>query len=120
MDTVQTIAFAFDYSAKRLLQFKESLELDADVKVAMDRKTKLKTLCETRWFSRVDFLTTFLQCYDVIVAALRELSEDGDSKARSNVCFILQFDFIITLVTAEHALAPTNPLPSSSKGTGSS
>jgi hypothetical protein len=110
MDTVQTIAFAFDYSAKRLTQFKESLELDADVKDAMERKTKLKTLCETRWFSRVDSLTTFLKCYDVIVAALRELAEDGDSKARSHVCSILQFDFIIALVTAEHVLAPTNPL----------
>ncbi|XP_062576880.1 52 kDa repressor of the inhibitor of the protein kinase-like [Saccostrea cucullata] len=110
MDTVQTIAFAFDYSAKRLLQFKESLELDRDVKDAMDRKTKIKTLCETRWFSRVDSLTTFLKCYDVIVAALEELSEDGDSKARSHVCSILQFDFIVALVTAEHVLAPTNPL----------
>lgn len=120
IDTVQTIAFVFDYSAKRLLQFKESLELDTDVKDAIDRKTKLKTLCETRWFSRVDFLTTFLQCYDAIVAALRELSEDENSKARSHVCSILQFDFIITLVTAEHVLAPTNLLPSSSKGTGSS
>ena len=110
MDTVQTIAFAFDYSAKRLVQFKESLELDPNAKDAMERKTKLNTLCEKRWFSRVDSLTTFLKCYDVIVSALQELSEDGDSKARSHVCSILQFDFIIALVTAEHVLAPTNPL----------
>jgi len=110
MDTVQTIAFAFDYSAKRLLKFEESLELNADAKEAMERKTKLKTLCETRWFSRVDALSTFLKCYGVVMSSLQELADDGDSKARSYVCSIRQFDFIVALVTAEHVLTPVNPL----------
>lgn len=41
MDTVQTISFAFDYSAKRLKQFNESLSNDNPTKEQMERKTKL-------------------------------------------------------------------------------
>ena len=104
MDTVQTIAFEFDYSAKRFLSFKENLENDADAKAEMERKTKLKTLCETRWFSKVDALTTFLQCFSVVISSLQDLADDGDSKARSYVCSIRQFDFIVALVTVEHVL----------------
>ena len=48
INTVQTIAFAFDYPVKRLLSLKENLENDADAKEEIERKTKLKTLCETR------------------------------------------------------------------------
>lgn len=110
MDTVQTISFAFDYSAKRLKQFKESLSNDNSTKEQIERKTKLQTLCETRWFSRVDALTTFKKCYNVIIDALEELSEDGDAKVRSYACSIKQFDFLKALVTSEHVLTPLNSL----------
>lgn len=69
MDTVQTIAFAFDYSAKRLLSFKENLEANDQVKETMERRQKLKTLCETRWASRSDSLSTFLAAYNVVVSS---------------------------------------------------
>lgn len=77
-------------------------------------KRNSQTFCETRWFSRVDALTTFKKCYNVIIDALEELSEDGarDAKARSYVCSIKHFDFLIALgtVTSEHVLTPLNPL----------
>ncbi|XP_033754852.1 zinc finger MYM-type protein 1-like [Pecten maximus] len=91
MDTVQTAAFAFDYSAKRLLNFEECLANDDEARMAMNRKTKLKTLCETRWFSRVDALNTFLKCFAVVVESLEELGGDGDSKARGYALSIKQY-----------------------------
>ena len=109
MDTIQTITFGFDYSAKRTLCFEENLDADQQTKDAMERRTKLKTLCETRWFSRIYALSTFLKCFPVVIESLDELADDGDSKARSYSCSIRQFDFIITLVTAEHVLSPLNP-----------
>ena len=53
MDTVQAIAFVFDYSAKRLTSFKESLGTAPNkVKEEMCGRRKLKTLCETGWTIR--------------------------------------------------------------------
>ena len=85
INTEQTIAFAFDYPVKRLLSLKENLENDADAKEEIERKTKLKTLLETRWFSRVHALTSFLQCFSVVISSLQDLAVDGDSKAGSYV-----------------------------------
>ncbi|XP_052799150.1 uncharacterized protein LOC128230746 [Mya arenaria] len=42
MDTIQTIAFAFDYSAKRLTAFNDALNNDELAKGEMDRRRKLK------------------------------------------------------------------------------
>ena len=44
----QQIALAFHYSLKRLLAFQECLSQDAAVRVEMERRAKLRTLCETR------------------------------------------------------------------------
>ncbi|CAG2239243.1 unnamed protein product [Mytilus edulis] len=110
MNTVQAIAFAFDYSAKRVLFFKESLEQNAVVREEMDRRQKLKTLCETRWASRSESLYTFLTAFKVIVDSLENLEQHGDSKARSYACSIKKFDFIITLVAAQSILQPLVPL----------
>ena len=60
MGTVQQIAFAFNYSAKRLLRFQENLDNDEAAREQMDRRTKLQSLCETRWAARADALHTFL------------------------------------------------------------
>ena len=93
ISTVQTIAFAFDYSTKRLLAFQESIDQNAQVREEMDRRVKLRTLCETRWASRADALYTF-------GAALESVG-----KARGYLCSIKQFDFIIALCAAEHILS---------------
>lgn len=107
MDTVQAIAFAFDYSAKRLLQFKENLETtDDNIKEDMGKRQKLKTLCETRWASRSDSLYTFLTAFSVVVDSLDDLQQDGDAKARSYHSSITKFDFIISLVAAQNVLQP--------------
>jgi hypothetical protein len=107
MDTVQHIAFAFHYSAKRLVTFKEQLQQDEVARGAMDDRTKLQNLCETRWYSRPDSLFTFKSCLTTVCNALEVLEEDGDASARSYRRSVQSFDFIVTLVTSEHILRST-------------
>ena len=54
--------------------------------------------------------------FPVVVQALQNLSEDGDSKARGYLCSIKQFDFIIVLCAAEHVLANTVALSNMLQG----
>jgi cobalamin-dependent methionine synthase I len=63
MDVVQTIAFAFSYSAKRLDQYKQTLEGDPESLEQMQERRHLQNLCETRWAARADALTTFLASF---------------------------------------------------------
>ena len=105
LGTPQQITFAFHFSAKRLLAFQECLSQDAAVRVEMERRAKLRTLCETRWASRADSLYTFRTVFPVVVQALGSLAEDGDDKERGYVSSILQFDFIIALCATEHVLS---------------
>ncbi|XP_045204590.2 52 kDa repressor of the inhibitor of the protein kinase-like [Mercenaria mercenaria] len=105
MKTVQDIAFAFQYSAKRLQAFADELANDANTREQLDGRHKLKTLCETRWMSRADALTTFKNAFPVIIHALETLGEDNDDKAREHLIGVLRFEFIIALTTAEHILS---------------
>ena len=104
MSTVQDIAFAFDYSAKRLHFFENELANDNTAQQQLHCRTKLRTLCETRWNSHADSLSTFKSAYSVVVHALEHLQQDGDDKAGQYLAAIMKFDFIITLVVVEHAL----------------
>ena len=60
MDTVQEVALAFKFSAKRVLAFEEQLMNNAAVREEMGRQSKLKVLCETRWASRAGSLNIFV------------------------------------------------------------
>ena len=44
----------------------------------MDKRTKLRTLCETRWTIRADALYTFKTTFPVVVHALERLQGLGD------------------------------------------
>jgi len=105
MNPIQMIAFAYDYSAKRLTAFNEGLNQDELAKAQMDNRRKLKTLCETRWASRADALFIFKTSFTTVFTALETLADGGDSKARSYHCSISKFDFIITLVTRRTILS---------------
>ena len=102
--TLQQIAFAFHYSEKRLLAFQECLSQDAAVRVEMERRAKLRTLCETRWASRADSLYTFRTAFPVGGTGIRE------------PCSIPQFDFIIALCATEHVLSTTVALSTMLQG----
>ncbi|XP_052788478.1 52 kDa repressor of the inhibitor of the protein kinase-like [Mya arenaria] len=107
MSTVQDISFLFDYSAKRLAAFVDELSRDATNKEEMEQRTKLRTLCETRWSSRADALATFRNAFPVVVHSLETLNDDGDNKAGQYLAGILCFEFIIALIVAEHVLSST-------------
>lgn len=111
MNTLQEIAFIFDYSAKKLSLFKEQLVNDAVARTNMEGRQKLKTLCETRWASRSEALYTFKAAFSTAHATLGELSTDhSDPKAGAFQSAIERFDFIVTLVAVEHALSGLVPL----------
>lgn len=107
MATVQDIAFSFDYSAKRLAKFKSDLSTNENAQQEMEKRTKLRTLCETRWSSRADALKTFKASFAVVVSSLDFLKDDGDDKAGVRLSSILRFDFIIGLVVSQHILSST-------------
>ncbi|WAR27860.1 hypothetical protein MAR_013564, partial [Mya arenaria] len=103
-DLAQTIAFAFNYFAKRMLCFKEQLAGDQASKQEMEKRTKLQYLCATRWAARADALFT-------LESAPNELETGhGDTKAASYRSGILSFDFIITLVAVWYILSGVVPL----------
>ncbi|CAC5424109.1 unnamed protein product [Mytilus coruscus] len=106
MNTLQEIAFMFDFSAKKLGIFKEHLANDNTAKDNMEGRQKLKTLYETRWTARSEALFTFKSAFSTAHAALGELSlQHGDSKAGPYQAAIEKFDFIITVVASEHVLS---------------
>ena len=51
MNSLQDMAFIFDYSAKMLNLFKKQQANDAVARTNIEGRQKLKTLCETRWAS---------------------------------------------------------------------
>jgi hypothetical protein len=83
MSTVQEVAFAFDYSGKKLQAFFDELEADATTKENMGGgglRTKLRTLGSAMDKSR-DALYTFKTSYPVVVHALERLQNQGDDKS---------------------------------------
>ena len=73
MDTVQEVALAFKFSAKRVLDFEEQLMNNAAVTEEMGRQSKLKVLCETRWGSRADSLNVFVSSLQVSSLSIIQL-----------------------------------------------
>ncbi|KAH3842871.1 hypothetical protein DPMN_116375 [Dreissena polymorpha] len=105
MQIVQGIGFVFSYSAKRLEAFTSELSEDQVTREQMEGRQKLKTLCETRWMSRAEALTTFVKAFSVVIHALEHPENDGDVKAGEHVRAILRFEFILTLDTCDHVLS---------------
>lgn len=102
MDRVQEINFAFSYSAERTHQFRASLEATPH---QLEKRSKLRKLCETRWSAKVDDLYTFMASFDVFVGALSNLIGKGNTKTQSHLNNMLSFPFFICLVTAEQVIA---------------
>ena len=111
MDVVQDVAFAFNYSAKRLLNFQDNLANDLVSRAETERRTKLQSLCEMRWAARAAALLTFRSAFTTVVSALEDLwINHGDTKAGMHRNAVLQFEFVVTLVAVEHVLSGLVPL----------
>ncbi|XP_060085129.1 zinc finger MYM-type protein 1-like [Ylistrum balloti] len=100
-------AQGYDGAANMSGKFKNDLATNENARYEMEKRTKLRTLCETRWSSRADALKTFKASLSVVVSSLDHLKDDGDDKAGGRLCAILRFEFIIGLVVAEHILSST-------------
>jgi hypothetical protein len=68
----------------------------------MDKRTNLRTLCETRWTSQADALYTFKTSFPIVVHALERLQGLGDDKAGQYLASITRFVFVIALVVSAH------------------
>ncbi|XP_068704558.1 52 kDa repressor of the inhibitor of the protein kinase-like [Montipora foliosa] len=77
MDTMQEVTLAFKFSAKRLLVFKEQLGDNPVAREEMGRRSKLKLLCETRWASRADCLSVFIDTFKSPNLDLIQASEEA-------------------------------------------
>lgn len=75
----------------------------------MSRRQKLKTLCDSRWASRSYSLCIFRSAFSVC-SSIEELEHGGDAKARSYLCPITRFDFIVCLVAVQSILQLLVPL----------
>ena len=52
----------------------------------MERRAKLRTLCETRWASRADSLHIFRTAYPVVVESLETLSQTMEMGRQGATC----------------------------------
>ena len=52
----------------------------------------------------------FRVCFEVVFDSLQQMANDGDSKALDRLRGISRFDFIMSLVVADHLLQQTVPL----------
>ena len=81
------------------------------------KKTKLVSLCKTRWVERVQSLDTFQELFIPLIDTLQDMV-NGESRAKpslsadasSLLTLITQFDFIVALVITRHVLDATLPV----------
>ena len=93
------------------LRFQEILVNHPTSKAELEYRTKLQSLCETRWSASADYLLTFKGAYSSVVEILDDMSINyGDSKGGVHKRFVTQFGFIVSLVATEHVLSALAPL----------
>ena len=82
--------------------------------------SKLKSLCKTRWVQRIDALQIFVEMFESIIRAFDQVttnssdwSRDSTTDAMSLSKAMLNFEFIITLLTVERYMSFTHNLTTS-------
>ena len=127
MDGFRDLTFFLKNSHKRKLILKDKVqekdvgELLSDLEVheeellfASNRRQGLPTLCETRWLSRVDSLSTLLVKYDQIISALKEIAQKSSGSSRNDALSYLRkmadFWFLLTAVIVQHILGYVRPV----------
>ena len=73
-----------------------------------DSKSRLKSLCKTRWLHRIDAFHTFMDMFDTVVKSFDHIVSNRSEWSRDVVIdavslskAILDFEFIIALYTVE-------------------
>lgn len=127
MDAFRELSFFISNSSKRKsivksrISQKDTDELLSDLSeheeellLHSNRRQGLPTLCETRWLSRVDSISTLLMKYDQIKHALSDIlvASTGQSKsdASSYLKRMSEFSFILTAVMTQYVLGFVRPI----------
>ena len=77
----------------------------------MESRTKLQSVCETRWAARTVVIHTFRCSFTTVVDALEDLSLSyGDSKAGPFKLAITKFGCSVSPVAVEYIMAQIVPL----------
>ena len=113
---VNQAANFINISQTRNMPFADHIE-DSDLNT---KKTKLVSLCKTRWVERVQSLDTFQELFIPLIDTLQDMVKkvSGESQtkpslsadASSLLTLITQFDFIVALVITRHILDATLPV----------
>lgn len=127
MDSFRELSFFVSNSSKRKsilvsrISQKDSDDLLSNLAVheeelifQSNRRQGLPTLCETRWLSRVDSISTLLVKYDQVIDALKDISTASMGQSRSDADQYLKkmssFSFILTAVMTQYILGFVRPI----------
>ena len=79
-----------------------------------NRRQGLPTLCEMRWLSRVDSLSTLLVKYDQVKSALDGIATESTGQSRSDACAyaknMSEFSFLLVAMMTQYILVFVRPL----------
>ena len=129
MTTFQELSFFFSYSPKRKKILKQNFSTSSDAedfladspkeehkerlfKSALNRES-LPTLCDTRWLSRVDSISTLLANYSKIYEAVAQVKAQSKGKSSHDASGFLhgmeQFQYIISAVLTQYKTPLCSP-----------
>lgn len=112
MDTADSICRFFSNSPKRQLAFERWIEQ----KLEGERRSKLKSICKTRWVERHEAFEVFIDLFEPLICCLEDIKDSTDwnresrSDAQSLLLALTHFPFIVALVIAKDVLAYTKAL----------
>ena len=83
-------------------------------------RSKLKSLCRTRWLQRIDALQIFVDLFDSIINSFDQVTNNPSNWSRDSLVdatslskAMLNFDFIVTLHLVERYMSYTESLTKS-------
>ncbi len=112
MDTADSICRFFSNFPKRQLVFERCIEQ----KLEGECRSKLKSICKTRWVERHEAFEVFIDLFVPHICCLEDIKGSTDwnresrSDAQSLLLALTHFPFIVALVIAEDVLAYTKAL----------
>ena len=109
MDTADSICRFFSNSPKRQLAFETWIEQ----KLEGERRSKLKSICKTRWVERHEAFEVFIDLFEPLICCLEDIkdSTDWNRESRSDAqSLLLALTLIVALVIAKDVLAYTKAL----------
>ena len=113
MDTAESICRFFSNSPKRQLALESWINETSEG----EQRTKLKSICKTRWVERHEAFEVFIDLFEPLVYCFEHIKDSGgewnrETRADAQSLFLAlsRFPFIISLVITKDVLAYTKAL----------